>query len=131
MELHPRASQHERIEIVAALNIIAAPGLMPFLRRRLADPTSRPGGWPRTGWPVARRPRRPPSWWRWSNDADWTVRNHAAWGMGRLGLPLLRELLLLLCPGRGAGRGPHRARGLKLGAARSARKHRAPPDEAP
>jgi HEAT repeat protein len=30
------------------------------------------------------------------NDADWTVRNHAAWGMGRLGLPLLREPLLLL-----------------------------------
>ena len=37
MEIFSTAPAHERIEIVAALNLIAAPGLLPFLKDRLAD----------------------------------------------------------------------------------------------
>jgi HEAT repeat protein len=96
MELYPRASQHERIEIVAALNNIDAPGLMDFLRRRLEEPDIETRRVASDG--LARRasPAEADDLLALVDDADWTVRNHAAWGMGRLGLPLLREPLLLL-----------------------------------
>jgi HEAT repeat protein len=94
--LFPRATGHERLEIVAALIRIGAPGLLSFLKARLkeAEPEVRrvaADGLARVA-PASELPLLV----QLANDIDWSIRNHAGWGLGRLALPQGRDALLAL-----------------------------------
>jgi HEAT repeat protein len=96
LALFDRALTHERIEIVNALIRIAPPGIIAFLRARLEEPevairrvaadgVARLGGAPEV-----------PLLNDLAGDPDWNVRNHVAWGLGRIGDPAGRTTLLEL-----------------------------------
>jgi HEAT repeat protein len=97
MEIFAGAPAHERIEIVAALNLIEAPGLLPFLKDRLSDHDLETRRVASDGLARLAGPEQAEDLVALSSDADWTVRNHATWGLGRLGRPELRDVLLQLC----------------------------------
>jgi HEAT repeat protein len=96
MDLYDSAPPHERIEIVAALNQIAAPGLLAFLRQRIEDRDVETRRVASDGLARVATAAEADDLVALATDGDWTVRNHAAWGLGRLGLPALREPLLVL-----------------------------------
>jgi HEAT repeat protein len=96
MDLYPAAPAHERIEIIAALNQIAAPGLLPFLKQRLVERDIETRRVASDGLARLAAGGDADDLVALAHDSDWTVRNHAAWGLGRLGLASLREPLLLL-----------------------------------
>jgi HEAT repeat protein len=94
--LFPKATGHERLEIVAALIRIGGSGLLRFLKERLrdaepevrrvaADGVARVAPAAELGLLV-----------QLAQDPDWSIRNHAGWGLGRLGLPQGRDALLAL-----------------------------------
>jgi len=94
--LFTRATGHERLEILAALIRIGAPGLLAFLKARLKDPEAEVRRVAADG--IARvAPASELSLLvKLAQDADWTIRNHAGWGLGRLALPQGRDALLAL-----------------------------------
>ncbi len=94
--LFPRAGGHERLEIVAALIRIGAPGLLPFLRARLEGPEAEVRRVAADGIARVATAEELPLLSALARDPDWTVRNHAGWGLGRLGLAEGREILLAL-----------------------------------
>lgn len=94
--LFPRAGGHERLEIVAALIRIGAPGLLPFLRGRLESPEAEVRRVAADGIARVATAEELPLLAELARDPDWTVRNHAGWGLGRLGLAEGREVLLAL-----------------------------------
>jgi HEAT repeat protein len=94
--LYESAPAHERIEIIAALNQIAAPGLLGFLRERIEERDIETRRVASDGLARLATPAEASTLVALAADGDWTVRNHAAWGLGRLGLPSLREPLLAL-----------------------------------
>jgi len=94
--LFPRATGHERLEIVAALIRIGAPGLLPFLKARLKDAEPEVRRVAADGLARVATAAELPLLVQLSQDADWSIRNHAGWGLGRLGLPQGRDALLAL-----------------------------------
>ena len=97
MDIFPSAPSHERIEIVAALNLIAAPGLLPFLKARLLEHDLETRRVASDGLARMATAADAADLVALAADADWTVRNHAAWGLGRLALPSTHEAILQLC----------------------------------
>jgi len=94
--LFPRATGHERLEIVAALIRIGAPGLLPFLKSRLKDAEPEVRRVAADGIARVVPASELPLLVHLAQDADWSIRNHAGWGLGRLGLPQGRDALLAL-----------------------------------
>ena len=94
--LFPRATGHERLEIVAALIRIGAPGLLTFLKARLKDAELEVRRVAADGLARVAPPSELPLLVQLAHDADWSIRNHAGWGLGRLGLLQGREALLAL-----------------------------------
>jgi HEAT repeat protein len=94
--LFPRATGHERLEIVAALIRIGAPGLLPFLKARLKDSDPEVRRVAADGLARVATADELPLLVQLSQDADWSIRNHAGWGLGRLGLAQGRDALLAL-----------------------------------
>jgi len=94
--LFPRAGGHERLEIVAALIRIGAPGLLPFLKGRLKDAEPEVRRVAADGLARVATAAELPLLVQLSQDADWNIRNHAGWGLGRLGLRQGRDALLAL-----------------------------------
>ena len=97
-DLHPPRPAHERIEIVAALNLIAAPGLLPFLKDRLlrARPRDPAGGLRRAG-PAGhcRGRRRSAGAGRATPTGRCATTPPGAWGVWALPAPA--RAVLLLC----------------------------------
>jgi HEAT repeat protein len=94
--LFPRATGHERLEILAALIRIGAPGLLPFLEQRLRDPEPEVRRVAADGIARVASAAQLPLLVQLAHDPDWSIRNHAGWGLGRLALPQGREALLAL-----------------------------------
>ena len=94
--LFPRAGGHERLEIVAALIRIGAPGLLPFLKGRLKEAEPEVRRVAADGLARVATAAELPLLVQLSQDADWNIRNHAGWGLGRLGLAQGRDALLAL-----------------------------------
>ncbi len=97
MEIFADAPPHERIEIVAALNLMAAPGLLPFLKERLSEHDLETRRVASDGLARLATAADAADLVALSSDIDWTVRNHAAWGLGRLALPSTRDAIMQLC----------------------------------
>ena len=94
--LYPRATGHERLEIVAALIRIGAPTLLAFLKSRLHDAEPEVRRVAADGVARVAPASELPLLVQLAQDPDWSVRNHAGWGLGRLGLAGGREALLAL-----------------------------------
>src|SRR5438445_7585 len=94
--LFPRATGHERLEILAALIRIGAPGLLPFLKARLKDSEAEVRRVAADGLARVAPASDLPLLVKLAQDPDWTIRNHAGWGLGRLALPQGRDALLAL-----------------------------------
>jgi HEAT repeat protein len=94
--LFPRATGHERLEIVAALIRIGAPGLLPFLKSRLKDAEAEVRRVAADGIARVATASELPLLVQLAQDADWSIRNHAGWGLGRLSLLQGRDALLAL-----------------------------------
>jgi HEAT repeat protein len=94
--LFPRAGGHERLEIVAALIRVGAPGLLPFLKARLREAEPEVRRVAADGIARVASAEELPLLAGLAKDQDWSVRNHAGWGLGRLGLAAGREALLAL-----------------------------------
>ncbi len=94
--LFPRATGHERLEIVAALIRIGAGGLLSFLKERLADSEPEVRRVAADGIARVAPAAELPLLVQLAQDADWSIRNHAGWGLGRLALPHGRDALLAL-----------------------------------
>src|SRR5438067_2353685 len=94
--LFPRATGHERLEILAALIRIGAPGLLPFLKGRLKDSEAEVRRVAADGLARVAPASELPLLVKLAQDSDWTIRNHAGWGLGRLALPQGRDALLAL-----------------------------------
>ena len=94
--LFPRATGHERLEILAALIRIGAPGLLPFLKGRLKDSEAEVRRVAADGLARVVPASELPLLVKLAQDSDWTIRNHAGWGLGRLALPQGRDALLAL-----------------------------------
>jgi len=94
--LYPRATGHERLEIVAALIRIGAPTLLAFLKARLHDAEPEVRRVAADGVARVAPASELPLLVQLAQDPDWSVRNHAGWGLGRLGLAGGREALLAL-----------------------------------
>lgn len=94
--LFPQATGHERLEIVAALIRIGAPGLLPFLKARLGDAEPEVRRVAADGVARVAPQSELPLLVQLAQDPDWSIRNHAGWGLGRLGLPQARDALLAL-----------------------------------
>jgi len=94
--LFPRATGHERLEIVAALIRIGAPGLLPFLKARLEDAEPEVRRVAADGLARVASAAELPLLVKLAHDPDWSIRNHAGWGLGRLGLLQGRDALLAL-----------------------------------
>jgi len=94
--LFPRATGHERLEIVAALIRIGAPGLLPFLKSRLKDAEPEVRRVAADGLARVATASELPLLVQLAEDVDWSIRNHAGWGLGRLSLPQGRDALLAL-----------------------------------
>jgi HEAT repeat protein len=97
MEIFGSAPPHERIEIVAALNLMAAPGLLPFLKDRLLEHDLETRRVASDGLARLATAADAAELQTLASDIDWTVRNHAAWGLGRLALPATRDTIMQLC----------------------------------
>jgi len=97
----------------------SARGAAPFLKARLKDSEAEVR--PRRG--RRARPGRAlselPLLVKLAQDPDWTIRNHAGWGLGRLALPQGRDALLAL----GAG---YRGRSSRAGTRRAGGSFRSP-----
>ncbi len=95
--LYDACALHERLEIVAALIAIAPAGLVPFLVARMAalEPEEI-RQIAAHGIAVLAEPNDVGILLLMAGDADWTVRNEAATGLGRLGLPAGQSTLLTL-----------------------------------
>ncbi|HET8625018.1 MAG TPA: HEAT repeat domain-containing protein [Gemmatimonadales bacterium] len=94
--LFPSAPLHEQIEIVRALATIGQPGVTDFLRARLESPQRELRHVAALGLARAAGPSDLPTLLRMAGDDDWTLRNQAAQGLGRLGLAEGRATLLTL-----------------------------------
>jgi HEAT repeat protein len=94
--LFPRATGHERLEIVAALIRIGAPGLLPFLKARLKEAEVEVRRVAADGLARVAPADELPLLVQLAHDLDWSVRNHAGWGLGRLALAQGRDALLAL-----------------------------------
>jgi HEAT repeat protein len=94
--LFPLATGHERLEIVAALIRIGAPGLLSFLKARLRDAEPEVRRVAADGVARVAPAAELPLLVQLAQDPDWSIRNHAGWGLGRLALPQGREALLAL-----------------------------------
>ena len=94
--LFPRATGHERLEIVAALIRIGAPGLLQFLKARLKDAEPEVRRVAADGLARVVPASELSLLVKLAQDADWSIRNHAGWGLGRLALPQGRDALLAL-----------------------------------
>ena len=94
--LFPRAGGHERLEIVAALIRIGAPGLLSFLEARLEETEPEVRRVAADGIARVAEVSELPLLVQLAQDADWSIRNHAGWGLGRLGSAQGREALLAL-----------------------------------
>jgi HEAT repeat protein len=94
--LYVGAPLHERIEIVVALNQIAPAGLLPFLREVLDHPDVELRRVASDGFVRVAGARELEAMVAMARDADWVVRNHAAWGLGRLGLSAAHPHLAVL-----------------------------------
>ncbi|BDG09114.1 HEAT repeat domain-containing protein [Anaeromyxobacter paludicola] len=94
--LFPAADGHERLEIVSALVRIGAPGLLPFLRARLGDGAPELRRVAADGVARTATEAELDLLAELARDRDWSVRNDAGWGLGRLGLARSRALLLEL-----------------------------------
>jgi HEAT repeat protein len=94
--LYAGAPLHERIEIVVALNQIAPAGLLPFLREVLDHPDVELRRVASDGFVRVAGARELEAVVALARDADWVVRNHAAWGLGRLGLSAAKPHLAVL-----------------------------------
>jgi HEAT repeat protein len=94
--LFPRAGGHERLEIVAALIRIGAPGLLAFLKARLEETEPEVRRVAADGLARVAQPADLPLLVQLAHDPDWSIRNHAGWGLGRLGLQRGRDALLAL-----------------------------------
>jgi HEAT repeat protein len=95
--LYDVCALHERLEIVAALVAIAPSGLIPFLVARLS--ASEPEEIRQIaahGVAMLAEPNDIGILMLIAGDADWTVRNEAAAGLGRLSLPAGHATLLTL-----------------------------------
>jgi len=94
--LYGEAPLHERIEIVVALNQMAPAGLLAFLRQVLDETDIELRRVASDGFVRAAGVRELDAIVALARDSDWVVRNHAAWGLGRLGLPAAKPHLLVL-----------------------------------
>jgi len=94
--LFASATGHERLEIVAALIRIGAPGLLAFLQERLRDAEPEVRRVAADGVARVAPAAELPLLVQLAQDADWSIRNHAGWGLGRLGLAQGRDALLAL-----------------------------------
>lgn len=94
--LFSRAQAYERIEIVAALIRIGAPGLLSFLKQRLSEADTEIRRVAADGLARVATREELPLLVSLALDPDWNIRNHAAWGLGRLRLPEGRDTLLVL-----------------------------------
>jgi HEAT repeat protein len=94
--LYAGAPLHERIEIVVALNQMAPAGLLAFLREVLREPDVELRRVASDGFVRAAGAHEFETMVALARDADWVVRNHATWGLGRLGLPEAQSHLMLL-----------------------------------
>jgi len=94
--LFPQATGHERLEIVAALIRIGAPGLLSFLKARLGDAEPEVRRVAADGVARVAGHAELPLLVQLAQDPDWSIRNHAGWGLGRLGIPQARDALLAL-----------------------------------
>ena len=95
--LYETCALHERLEIVAALIAIAPPGLISFLVARLAASEAEEIRQVAAhGVAVLAESNDIGILMLMAGDADWTVRNEAAAGLGRLGLPSAKPALLTL-----------------------------------
>ncbi|MGH7631285.1 MAG: HEAT repeat domain-containing protein, partial [Gemmatimonadales bacterium] len=94
--LYASAPLHERIEIVRALATIAPPGVTEFLRGRLRAPERELRHVAALGLARAAGPDDVAILLAMAADDDWTLRNQAAQGLGRLGLAEGRPALLTL-----------------------------------
>jgi HEAT repeat protein len=92
----PSAPLHEQIEIVRALATIGQPGVTDFLRARLDAPERELRHVAALGLARAAGPADLPTLFRMAADDDWTLRNQAAQGLGRLCLAEGRTTLLTL-----------------------------------
>ena len=95
--LYETCALHERLEIVAALIAIAPPGLISFLVARLAASEAEEIRQVAAhGVAVLAESNDIGILMLMAGDADWTVRNEAAAGLGRLGMPSAKPALLTL-----------------------------------
>ena len=95
--LYETCALHERLEIVAALVAIAPPGLISFLVARLAASEAEEIRQVAAhGIAVLAESNDIGILMLMAGDADWTVRNEAAAGLGRLGLATAKPALLTL-----------------------------------
>jgi HEAT repeat protein len=94
--LYETAPLHERIEIVRALATIQPAGISDFLRACLRSPERELRHVAALGLARAAGPDDLPTLIAMAGDDDWTLRNQAAQGIGRLGLSEGRNTLLTL-----------------------------------
>ena len=94
--LFSSAPLHEQIEIVRALATIGQPGVTDFLRARLEAPEREIRHVAALGLARAAGPADLSTLLKMASDDDWTLRNQAAQGIGRLGLAEGRTTLLTL-----------------------------------
>ncbi|HJX52670.1 MAG TPA: HEAT repeat domain-containing protein, partial [Polyangia bacterium] len=94
--LYAGAPLHERIEIVVALSQMAPAGLLAFLRQVLEEPDVELRRVASDGFVRTAGAGELEQMVALARDADWVVRNHAAWGLGRMGLPAAKPHLMVL-----------------------------------
>ncbi|HTC23125.1 MAG TPA: HEAT repeat domain-containing protein, partial [Gemmatimonadales bacterium] len=94
--LYAEAALHERVEIIRALTAIAPTGVADILRVRLRAPESEIRHVAAFGLAQVAGAEDVPTLVAMAGDDDWALRNEAARGLGRLGLPESRSTLLTL-----------------------------------
>lgn len=95
-DLFPAAGPHERLALVAALTQIAPPWIVAFLKRRLHEEDQEVRRLAAQGLVRTLRQDDPGLLVALAQDADWNLRNVAAWGLGELGWEEGRPTLLRL-----------------------------------
>jgi HEAT repeat protein len=94
--LYAEAALHERVEIIRALTAIAPAGVADILRVRLRAPEPEIRHVAAFGLAQVARSEDVATLVAMAGDEDWAMRNEAARGLGRLGLPESRSILLTL-----------------------------------
>lgn len=95
-EIYEASSALEKIEIVAALSRIGAPGTVGFLTLRLQEKDNEIRRVAAFGLARLAEAQDLDLFRVMAEDADWYLRNEAGWGLGRLKLPEGREILMCL-----------------------------------